>query len=759
MLLSRRVLRTGPAAATLAAMVLTVVPAWSAAPAPAPAGAAASPAQFLVPGLSGAGGSLALSRPGVSLTVGDFDNDGRDDVLVPVVNRKGVSVLRGRAGTAFAAPVITSLPAAGSVVAAATADFDGDGRLDAVAATVSDTGSPARVLLGRGTGGFDVGQSLGPTGSRVRLVAAADVNRDGRQDVAFVGDDNVTGSTVYVALGRGDGRFRTPVGYAPPFRLSVADLDLADVNGDAVPDLVYLRGCPVVRLGVGDGSFGPELCSSDPQGRLSGVTQAVRDLTGDGLPDLVLGDASGGHVTIATGDGAGRFTFLRRIDDVGGQVSSLTVGDFTGDGLPDVVVSADAGPSGPTNVSAVLRSRGGGAFAAPIRYQTGGDGVAPIDLDHDGRLDLVATGLRAGSVSAVRNDGGGRLHAPRAYVGLAGNDVPRLIQTGDVDGDGRADVVTTLAGLVTVWLRTPSGGLAAPVASEGPADRILSLALADLDGDGDLDAVAGTFAENNVVVLLGRGDGTFGPPTTYGNGSGAAVSGIAVGDVTGDGVPDVVSNTFTMLSVLAGRGDGTFGPPALSGNAAGDQVATLLGDVTGDGRTDAVSVVRSGTPDNAKTSVRVNRGRGDGTFAVGAGATAGTNAHAAALADITGDGRPDVALAGLAGTHTGRTGVFVLTNLGGSFGAPDYDSAPGFGLAVADLNGDGTLDAAADGPSELAVLTNMGDGSLTRTSTLPAGNNAVDVAAGDLAGGPLPDLVEMDATNPQQIVVRTNLSG
>ncbi len=725
---------------------------------PAPGLSAAPPApRFLTPLLVDTGTSPTLA-PGVSLSVGDFNADGTDDIAVPSVNRTGSVVLLGAGNGQFSAPVLTALPAHGSVAASTVADFNGDGKADLFAAIVSDTGQTGRVLLGKGTGAFLLGQQFAPAGVRVTRVASGDVNGDGRVDIAFVGQDNVHGGSVYVALGRGNGTFAAPTAYPPAVYLSVADLDLVDLNGDSRLDLVYLAGCPTARLGTGNGGFGPALCSTDPQGRLSGVAQVVADLTGDGLPDIAVVDASGGHLSIGRGDGTGRFSFLRRLSGVGNQVNSVTVGDFTGDGQPDLVASADAAPAGPTGVSGLFRGLGAGRFAQPVRYLTGGDGLAPIRLDADAWLDLVSAGLQDGRVTATRNDGRGRFHAPRAYVGKVAGDVPGLVRTADVNGDGLSDVVTSVFALIVVRLRTPGGVLMAPKFSPA-TDEILSLDLADVDGDGTLDAVTGTFASANIAVLRGRGDGTFAAPTSYGNGSGAAVQGVAVGDVTADGVPDIVSNTFTTLSVLPGAGDGTFGPPRLSGQGYGAQIATLLGDVTGDGRTDAVSVTWSGTADNALTTVRINRGRGDGTFAVGAASNADTNPHDAELADLNGDSRPEVVVSGLAGSHTGRTGLFTFANAGGTLSSPIYYPVPGFGLTVADLDGDGDRDLATTGFSRLAVLTGSGAGAFTVTSTLPAGSQAIGLASADIVGSGQTDLVELDETNPEQVVVHENLSG
>lgn len=210
--------------------------------------------------------------------------------------------------------------------------------------------------------------------------------------------------------------------------------------------------------------------------------------------------------------------------------------------------------------------------------------------------------------------------------------------------------------------------------------------------------------------MLGRGNGRFDPARPMSNGSGAAILGIAVGDVNADGNPDIVSNTFTSLSVLPGNGDGTFDAPLLSSAGAGDQRSTLLGNVTGDGAVDAVSAVITGTNDNARTTLYVNRGNGDGTFTLVSSRTADTNVHAAALADLSGDGQLDVALVGIKGTDTGRTGLYRFVNAGGVLQAPSYQPAgAGFGPPLG----------------------------------LPTGHDPMSVTAADFTGDGRPDIVEL----------------
>lgn len=400
---------------------------------------------------------------GISLVVGDFDGDGRSHVVVPTTGRPGaVTVLLGSAAGVLQPAVFTPLPSNGAVLSAAAAHLDGDGLLDLVAGTISDAGPAITILLGRGDGTFDVGGPVAATGGAVIGVAAGDVDGDGSIDYVAAVKSLASGSVIQVALGRGDGTFEAPSSYPPGIYISPSDFDLVDVDADGAPDLVYLQGCPTVRLNAGDGTFGPQICSTDPSGRIGGVAQVVADLDEDGLVDLATGDASGGHVTVSLGDGAGRFTFFKQYDVGGNQVNSITVGDFTGDGHLDLVAAADAYFAAPTRVTVQLRGSGNGTFPKRTYYATGGDGVAPIELNGNAKLDLAATGLTAGTVSSVINKGRGRFSAPHAYKSNAVTAVSSIVRTADVNGDALADVLTVAAGTVYVRLRDTKGRPGSP---------------------------------------------------------------------------------------------------------------------------------------------------------------------------------------------------------------------------------------------------------------------------------------------------------
>ncbi len=177
-----------------------------------------------------------------------------------------------------------------------------------------------------------------------------------------------------------------------------------------------------------------------------------------------------------------------------------------------------------------------------------------------------------------------------------------------------------------------------------------------------------------MFVALGKGNGRFAAPLLTDTGvQSTDVLDLAVADVTGDGTPGIVANITSQLSVLPGKGDGTFRAPITSGSSGPEQTNTLLGDVTGEGITDAVVTLVTGGENFSSSDLVVEQGDGKGHFSEVQRVFVDTNILGAVLADFNGDGRPDLAADGRGGTDGGRGGLHVLIdNPSGSLGSPVF---------------------------------------------------------------------------------------
>lgn len=318
----------------------------------------------------------------------------------------------------------------------------------------------------------------------------------------------------------------------------------------------------------------------------------------------------------------------------------------------------------------------------------------------------------------------------------SGAEGANAVLAADVNSDGFPDLIVATNSGVSVALNNGDGTFGTPTTYATGGTFSNAVAVADVNNDGNLDIVVtneclGTLNCNGVAVLLGNGDGTFQSAKGYSSG-GLETGGLAVGDVNGDGFPDLVlvSNCQPQtcvggtLTLLLNNGDGTFGKATELADASGP---VTIGDVNGDGNLDLV------------TAAGVMLGNGDGTFSSPNSTVIG-GAISITLADVNGDGKLDI----LAAVPKGV--AVQLGNGDGTFQPARILNAGGLNplsVAVADFNGDGIPDlAVADectsiiksvcAGGKVGVLAGNGDGTFMAAVTFPTGGAvATSVAAAD----------------------------
>ena len=397
-------------------------------------------------------------------------------------------------------------------------------------------------------------------------------------------------------------------------------------------------------------------------------------------------------------------------------------------------------------------------------WLTGDQAITTADLNADGRPDLLAFSKDPGEVYASLNLGRGRFRAPLVFpAGVSG-----VLASGDVNGDGRVDALAIgqLAGTFTpgIWvaahLNRGRGAFRPPIVSTGIEGQatgfgVSSVAIADVNHDGKLDIVGGVdfiFPQAaHLFVLLGNGDGSFGPATMYGTGDfHAATQSMAVGDVNGDGNLDIVGHTWLNIATLLGNGDGTFGPPLTSATGGRDQPVTEIADITGDGVPDVVSAVVTGTPDFAESKVMVHKGLGNGLFLTVQTTIIESNVLTGDSADLNGDGRPDVEVAGAGGFDSGVSGTFVFLTALHQLTAPVY--YPEVGGPLGDVNNDGTPDLLVQTSKCAVAMLNAGDGTFDTVVCLGIEGRDDSSGAGLSSAGAVADFTG-DARN--DVLART----
>ncbi len=344
---------------------------------------------------------------------------------------------------------------------------------------------------------------------------------------------------------------------------------LGDLNGDGKPDLA-----------VANYSVPP---STVDAGGVGGIGSGTGGSGTGGTPGTTPGSVS---VFLSAAAGYGP----PQLYAAGINVQSIAAGDLNGDGKADLAVVNDQGVS-------VLFNGGSGTFLTPVSFATG---TAPAwvalgDLNGDGKNDLAVANRGSyngsewvgGDVGVLLNMGGGTFVAANYPAGAS----PVSVALADLNGDGKAELAVASGTGVSVLLNNGNGSFGAP-AGYGSGTNPFSVAAGDLNGDGKIDlAVGGT---DRASVLLNLGNGAFAAAVNYGyastpyNGSGWVV----LGDLNGDGRPDLAGNTLTdpcsAVAVLLNQGSGVFGAPSYVPASNSSPSSLTLGDLNGDGKLDLI---------------------------------------------------------------------------------------------------------------------------------------------------------------------------
>jgi hypothetical protein len=481
-----------------------------------------------------------LLNTAISYTVGssprravfvDLNGDRQPDIVTTNTNSSTVTVLTNTGnGNFITASTTATIFSPGWVD---VGDLDGDGKIDLAVTSYSST--TLGTHHGNGDGNFQVTVTYNGTLSPLshKLI---DLNRDGALDVVV---PNFTMSKASIFLGTGTGTLVAQPNLSTSF--SPYRLTMAQGTADTYPLLAYTNYNNGFETRQNNGST-----TFTAPTVFSGVSNSQEiifaDFNNDNKSDIaVLSGSSSSNLYTYIGNGVGGFT-AAYVLSTGNSPVNLAAADFNKDGNLDLAVSNQT-----AGTLAILLGAGNGNFSTPVAYgvNTGPRGVAITDINADGNLDVIVTNSSANSMSFLLGQGDGTLSAA---VGVGLGSGPINTVAADLNGDGRVDFVSSLYTTNQVCIilgnNTTSPGSATYYTTGAEP---WSLSVADVDGDTKLDVVVPSAADGSLNILLGKGDGSFKPSIALPSGAYTAAA-VVLRDINNDGRLDALVGSFNTNS-------------------------------------------------------------------------------------------------------------------------------------------------------------------------------------------------------------------
>ena len=398
----------------------------------------------------------------------------------------------------------------------------------ATATTINQTGSWGAYTLSATV--TETGNIVPPTGA----VSFLDTNNGN----AVLGTGNLGSATRGVAW--------TNVNTSAP---SVAGVTyaVADLNRDGIPDLFVKDyfGTYDVLLGNGDGTFTVKGSPFGPSSETGSFI--IGDFNNDGIPDVAAIDgnyyAPNTTITIFLGNGDGTFTASGSSPALGFNPTSIATADINGDGDADLIIVEQGSSTSSNGQVVIFFGNGDGTFtqaSTATSVVSTASSIIPADLNRDGKIDLVLTGVGSTGITILLGNGDGTF-TTIAGPGQLGESMAAVA---DVNNDGIPDLVFPAASTsyLTVFLGNGDGTFTEAPSSPNGNVQIANFAITDFNQDGIPDIVYANLYTTTAAVLFGNGDGTFvQTPESLTLASGVFGNNFVVADFNGDGFPDVLS--------------------------------------------------------------------------------------------------------------------------------------------------------------------------------------------------------------------------
>ncbi|CAF3496833.1 unnamed protein product [Rotaria socialis] len=545
------------------------------------------------------------------LAVGDFNNDGTLDIAVSNSGVDTVGVFLGDGNRKFSSEIKSSTGSNSYPTSLAIGDFNQDNRLDIAITAIGY--SSIIILFGSGDGNFMVQAIYFVSDDTcVMTIAVDDFNKDGHLDIAllqpvsnrlsiYIGSKNGTFNLTYICSTE-DG--------STPYYFVVGDFD-----NDSELDLAFANwgtGTISVFFGSGNGSFLRQSSYPIGDGSLP-LAIAKGNFNNDQWLDVVITNSRTTDIDVVLGlDIVDKYNLTIYSTGSSPHSSSVSVGDFNNDNLPDIAIANTAHGNVGIRLGLVTRT-----FGPEITYSTKSNSypayLTTDDLNNDNLTDILVANTRNDSIVLLLGYRNGSFETQEIYPTGTGSH-PSSIIAGDFNNDKILDLVVANQGTNNIGLFL---GIANPtfeikeIISTGCFSRPIDIVCGDFNGDHRLDVAVVSDADSNMLIFLGKGDGTFTNRTVYSTGINAFPVSIATGDFNNDTILDLaVGNSASPnIVIFVGLGNGTFVTYVAYQMETGSSVYSVaVGDFNNDIHLDIV------VTDIAHNSIFLLFGYGNGTF-------------------------------------------------------------------------------------------------------------------------------------------------
>jgi gliding motility-associated-like protein len=702
------------------------------------------------------------------LVAADLDGDGKPEIIAPQISANTIHFYQNTSvsgnisfGSRQSKNVHVDINHNASFIA--VADLNNDGKPDMV---VTDGGSAATsIAILRNTSvvnsiSFSLTNQVIGTDYNQGSVAFADMNGDGKPDLVIGMDkdfdpDPTAGAydfriaVLYNTSVGDDISFSAPIEYFSGTTAIGYSVITTDMNADGLPDIMAPGGnSGNISAYRGALQFAPTISSVAP---LSAATGGSVVITGTGFNSIATNNivefgtvtatvtaASTTSLTVTVPRNAAYapITVLNRSNTLSasslqrfmpavapnktslavtdfveqsvlsttGELYGMAAGDLTGDGKPELVVTNSASTSSLLIYGNISTIGGPISFGAPTVFTptSGYDRglyVSLADMDGNGWLDIVVPSYNLSTVGVFLNSGTGVVSTAFTLTGsFTTGEGPIGIATGDLDGDGKPDMVTAnnRGQSVSVFRNISTAINAVSFAPKqdypiSATDAVFNLSLADIDNDGKLDIISGRDINSNPgkVVLL-RNTSVVGSisftPTVEINGPRTPWT-VVPGDLNGDGFTDFIvgaggsgaTDIFAYTKLSSGGALTNLGTTQLS-TTLGGSIAIGLADLNGDGKPDVISGTKSASP-GFHTYIYPNTTSGTSTsFGTRLDLPATVRPWSTVTTDMNGDGRPDIIMGNQVSSSASSVTIFRNTLI-----APPVTQATG--ITVTSLTG------------------------------------------------------------------------